>query len=106
MHANKKSITIFNNTVSPDNPESTTKKEYFTIPYIKSISESSKPIINKHGFHIAYSIPNTLRNFIKCGKDELDSMSHHGVVYKISCQDYDAVHRTDKKTTSNQNQRT
>jgi len=90
MHSNKKFLTIFNNTVSHSNLDAASKKEFFTIPYVKSISESFKPIINKFGFHIAYSVPNTLRSIIKCGKDELDSMSHHGVVYKISCHDCEA----------------
>jgi len=48
------------------------------------------PIIKKYGFNIAFSIPVTLNSFIKCGKDSLDSMSQHGVVYKITCHDYDA----------------
>jgi len=90
MHANKDFLTIFKNTDRHNNLESTPNKEFFTIPYIKSIAESFKPVVNKYGFHIAYTIPNTLRSFIKCGKDDLDSMSHQGVVYKISCHDCDA----------------
>jgi len=63
------------------------KKEFFTIPYLKSISESFIPVTKKYGFDIAFSIPHTLNSFIKVGKDNLDIMSHQGVVYKISCQD-------------------
>jgi len=31
-----------------------------------------------------------LNSFTKYGKDSLDPMSHHGVIYKISCHDCEA----------------
>jgi len=45
------------------------KKNFFTIPYMKSISESFRPITRKYGFDIAYTIPNTLSRYIIRGKD-------------------------------------
>jgi len=42
------------------------------------------PIANKFGFVMAYSIPNTLKRFIKSGKDKIEIMSQGEVVYKIS----------------------
>jgi len=83
LHSKKEFLTIFKDTdYNQDHA-----KEYFTIPYINSISESFIPITNKFGFNIAFSIPNTLDRFIKCGKDNLDPMSQQCVVYKIFCRD-------------------
>jgi len=61
------------------------EKYFFTIPYVKSISESFLPIVKKFGFNIAYSVPNTLNKFVKRGKDKIDPKSHNEVVYKIDC---------------------
>jgi len=92
LHSKKETLTPFKiiETDTNNNGDLTTKKEFFTIPYIKSISESFIPVAKKYGFDIAFSISHTLSNFIKCGKDGLDIMSHRGVVYKISCHDCDA----------------
>jgi len=60
-------------------------KNFFTIPYVKSISESFLPTVNKFGFNIAYSSFNTLNKFIKRGKDKIDLMSQNEIVYKINC---------------------
>jgi len=65
------------------------KKNFFTIPYVRSISESFIPITKKYGFDIAYSVPNTLNSFIKRGKDKIDRMAQNDCVYKISCSGCD-----------------
>jgi len=57
-----------------------------------SLKESFIPVISKYDFDIAYSILNTLNRFIKCSKDNLNLMSHHGVVYKISCHNCDVLY--------------
>jgi len=62
-----------------------TEKKFFTIPYIKSISESFLPIIKKYGLNIAYSVPNTLNKYVKRYKDKIDLKSQNEVVYKIDC---------------------
>ena len=41
-------------------------------------------IARKTGKKIVYSIPNTLKRFVKRGKDELDPKIHD-VIYKITC---------------------
>ncbi|KYN17117.1 hypothetical protein ALC57_10602, partial [Trachymyrmex cornetzi] len=41
------------------------KEKYFTVPYVKSISESFVSIAMKFHCKLAFSIPNTLKNFIK-----------------------------------------
>lgn len=66
-----------------------TAQRFFTIPYVKSVSENFMPIALKMNSKLAYSIPNTLRNYIKRGKDQLDFLSQD-VVYKIFYEDCDA----------------
>jgi len=68
------------------------KKNFFTIPYIKSISETFLPIARKYRFDIAYTIPNTLSRYIIRGKDKIDSMSQNDCVYKISCSNCDTCY--------------
>jgi len=63
------------------------KKNFFTIPYVKSISESFLPLTKKFGYDIAYSVPNTLNKFIKRGKDRIEPAMQNDVVYKIDCRD-------------------
>jgi len=63
------------------------KKNFFTIPYVRSISESFLPLAKKYGYDIAYSVPNTLNRFIKRGKDKIEPTMQNDVVYKINCQD-------------------
>ena len=43
-------------------------------------------------FHckLAFTITNTLKNFIERGKDKLELLSNQNVLYKISCDDCDA----------------
>jgi len=36
---------------------------------------------------MTYSVPNTLKKFIKQGKDKIGNVSQCDVVYKITCQD-------------------
>jgi len=88
LHVKKEFLQIYKS--NNNNADQMSDAEYFTIPYIKSVSESFIPISKKYGFNIAFSIPSTLHSFIKCGKDRLDRMSQHGVVYKITCHDCDA----------------
>jgi len=38
---------------------------FFTIPYVKFISESFLPFIKKFGYNISFSVPNTLNKFKK-----------------------------------------
>jgi len=57
------------------------KKKFFTIPYVKSISENFLSItIN---YKLAYSISNILKSLITRRKDQLDSLTNHNVIYNI-----------------------
>jgi len=44
--------------------------KYFTIPYVKSVSESFRPIAFKMNSKLAFSIPNALNKYIKRDKDQ------------------------------------
>ncbi|KYN30074.1 hypothetical protein ALC57_00467 [Trachymyrmex cornetzi] len=79
-----------NNTDINLNKKIKATQKYFTVPYVKDISESFLPIAFKLGCKLSYTIPNSLKNYIKRGKDQLDSLSHQGVVYKIFCEDCEA----------------
>jgi len=70
--------------------DNTNKKDYFTVPHIYTISESFSPIAKKFNFNIFFNIPNTLKKYIKTGKDSLDTMSRQDVVYKINCFECEA----------------
>jgi len=61
------------------------QRNFFTIPYVKSISESFLPFIKKYGYNISFSVPNTLNKFIKRGKDKIEHIAQNDVVYKINC---------------------
>ncbi|KYN28478.1 hypothetical protein ALC57_02090 [Trachymyrmex cornetzi] len=66
------------------------REKYFTIPYVKSISESFLPISTMFHCKLAFTIPNTLKSFIRRGKDKLEFLSNQNIVYKISCKNCDA----------------
>jgi len=92
-----KKIRMLTNTMSDDknNVEQmskTNQKNFFTIPYVRSISESFLPIVKKYGFDIAFSVPNTLNRFIKRGKDTIEPMSQNDCVYKIECSNCDMTY--------------
>jgi len=46
--------------------------KFFTIPYVNSVSEGFLPVCGRFGFSMSYSILNTLKRYIKQGKDGLD----------------------------------
>ncbi|KYN05241.1 hypothetical protein ALC62_03844 [Cyphomyrmex costatus] len=65
-------------------------KKFFAIPFVNSVSHKFKPVANIFTCKLAYTIPNTLKNFIKRGKDKLEYTHNQNVVYKISCDNCDA----------------
>jgi len=40
---------------------------------------------------LTFSIINTLKSFIKRGKDKLELLSNQNVLYKISCDNYETM---------------
>jgi len=80
-------INVRDKNVSSDN---TSTRKFFTIPYMKGIFESFINITKKYDFNLAYTIKNSLKKYIKTGKDNLNPDSCCGVVYKINCHDCEA----------------
>ena len=66
--------------------------KFFTILFVNTISEKFKSIGNIYMLNckLAFTIPNTLKNFIKRGKDKLEHENNQNVIYKISYDDCDA----------------
>ena len=77
-----------NNINSFKNNKDGTEK-FFTIPYVNTISERFTPIVNTFNCKLAFTIPNTLKNFIKRGKNKLEHVHNQIVVYRISCESCD-----------------
>jgi len=66
------------------------KKIWFTVPYIKSISDKFENIIKGLVSRVSFYSMNKLSRLIKAQKDSLPDSSKMNVVYKINCKDCDA----------------
>jgi len=66
------------------------KKIWFTVPFIKTISEKFKSITNGSISRLSFFSMNKLNSLIKVHKDPLPKPSYMNVVYKISCRNCDA----------------
>jgi len=75
-----------------DNELISNKKIWFTVLYIKSISEKFKNIINGSISRVSFYSMNKLSRFIKAQKDSLPKSSNMNIVYKINCKDCDAFY--------------
>ena len=64
-------------------PKNKNTNKFFTVPYVRSISESFMPVALKLNYKISL-FPNMLKHCIKRDKDQLDIFFHKGTVYKIS----------------------
>ncbi|EFN60593.1 hypothetical protein EAG_09826, partial [Camponotus floridanus] len=58
---------------------------YFNVPYVKNISERFRYCVRDLDVRLSYTGINTLRKFIKVGKDCLLNDSRSNIVYKINC---------------------
>jgi len=65
-------------------------RNFFTIPYVKGISERFRNLTKKHNFNLSFLTTNSLQKYIKTGKDQLSTLSCCGVVYKINCNNCEA----------------
>jgi len=59
-------------------------KKYFTVPYIKYISNSFKSVSKEFSCSMVFTIPKTLNIFIKAGKDKIDRSNRCNVVELIA----------------------
>jgi len=89
-----KQIAYSNNKFNKDDKEQkqVVEKEYFTIPYVNSTSESFTPVCARFGFYMSHSILNILQKYIKRGKDKLEIRYQQDVVYKIICKDCETTY--------------
>jgi len=90
------------NTMTTSHNSDEIHEKYFTVPYIKHISNSFKSVSKKFCCPMAFTIPNTLNIFIKTGKDKIDRSNRCNVVYRIDCRDCDAsyVGQTKRRLTT------
>ncbi|KYM95312.1 hypothetical protein ALC62_14042 [Cyphomyrmex costatus] len=65
---------------------------YFTIPYVKGISDSFRGIVNGTSDRIAYFSFNKLNDLIRVQKDPLPHTTKKNIVYEIQCSDCDATY--------------
>jgi len=68
------------------------KKQFFVIPYVRSISDITASLINKSNFTAGYRILNKTDKFIKVQKDLTEHIQKNNIVYKISCKNCDATY--------------
>jgi len=68
------------------------KKIFFTVPYIKKISDNFEAWNKKFKIHTAFTIPNTLKGFTAPVK--IDWIECPIVIYKINCLGCDVVSQT------------
>jgi len=73
-----------------NNENCSDKKIWFTVPFIKTISEKFKSITNGAG--LSFFSMNKHNSLIKVHKDFLPKASNMNVVYKISCKNCDALY--------------
>ena len=63
---------------------------YFTIPYIKNISDKFNTITKEYNLRLSYASFDRLNCFIKTQKDTIEKLDKNAVVYKIDCMDCNA----------------
>ena len=75
------------------------KKKYYTIPYLKKTSEKFNIALKKFQFDLVYKLMNNLNRFIKTRKDKIKKDELSNVVYLINCKDcnYSYVGQTKRK---------
>ena len=83
---------IFHKKIIDKTDNSNNNDKFFTIPYVKNISERLANIVKSSDCKTSYSCIRTLNTFINTGKDKLTLMSHNDVVYRISCKECEATY--------------
>ncbi|RLU18221.1 hypothetical protein DMN91_008577 [Ooceraea biroi] len=67
-------------------------RNFIVMPYVKGLSENVKRILNRCNVDFVYSVPKRLNNVIKLGKDVVANNQQMGVVYELSCVEYESVY--------------
>ncbi|XP_071580377.1 uncharacterized protein [Temnothorax nylanderi] len=66
-----------------------------TVPYVKGVGEDIRRILDTVHLDTVYTIPKKLEGIIKSGKDKLVKDNETELVYRIDCDDCDAMYRAD-----------
>ncbi|KYM93792.1 hypothetical protein ALC62_15636 [Cyphomyrmex costatus] len=75
--------------VADDHSRDVERPSWFTVPFVRGITEKFNRLNNSH-LRVSYYSSNKLREFIRVHKDPLPREKKSGVVYKISCKGCDA----------------
>jgi len=87
---NNEIIPIKNNEKNTENDNN--KKNFFVIPYIRSISEITASLINKSLFTIGFRSLNKLDKIVKVQKDRREHTQNKNIVYRINCKNCNATY--------------
>ena len=68
------------------------KKIPVVIPYVKGFSEQIRRVYGKYGIPTYFKPTNTLRQLLVKPKDPLSKENVVGPVYKVKCEEWDAVY--------------
>ena len=68
------------------------KKLSVVIPYIKGFSEQIRPVLGKYSIPTYFKPMNTLRQLLVKPKDPVDKENVVGLVYKIKCEECEAMY--------------
>ena len=69
--------------------QTTSKKPYIVVPYMKGLSETCKTICRRHGIDMHLKGNNTIRQLLVHPKDTDDILKKSGVIYRYRCDRVD-----------------
>ena len=69
--------------------QTTSKKPYIVVPYMKGLSETCKNICRRHGIDLHFKGNNTIRQLLVHPKDKEDILKKSGVIYRYKCDRVD-----------------
>ena len=61
------------------------RKPYIVVPYMKGLSESCKNICRRHGIEMHFKGANTIRQLLVHPKDKDDILKKSGIIYRYKC---------------------
>ena len=76
----------------PEGDDLNNKPPNLYLPYVQGLSEKIQTLCKKIGVRTVFKSKGTLRQLLTRVKSKRPTMKKKGVVYKIPCQDCDAVY--------------
>ena len=107
LHANnysKKMIQKVQRKLERDTTRERTGEEeelvgHISLPYVKGVSETLRRIFSKNKIRCTFYTKDTIRNALSHPKDPVDKNKQNNIVYKIPCDDCNAVYIGESKRT-------